>query len=67
MDIPKTPRISKELLDWLSVLFPDKAPDPEASERAVWMAAGAVAVVRKLKHEHQSQLSNSLEGIKIVG
>ena len=63
MPADSTPAISKGLVEWLSKLFPDRCPDPEMSDRQVWMAAGAAQVVRKLKHEFDNQAKQALEGI----
>lgn len=49
------PGVSTELIERLEETFPDRCPAPTATDREVWMAVGAAAVVRKLKHVHQIQ------------
>jgi hypothetical protein len=51
----KLPLVPKELLLWLEATFPDKCPDIRLSGREVWMAAGSVAVVRKLRDIYNKQ------------
>lgn len=51
----KAPRITKALLDWVDSLWPDRAPRGDESERDVWIHAGAVSVVRRLKVEAERQ------------
>jgi hypothetical protein len=45
------PAIDPELVYWLNKLFPDRCPDPNDSEREVWIKAGARRVVDKLLFE----------------
>ena len=54
------PRISNELLKYLQDMWPDKAPEPDATMRDVWMAVGAVSVVRHFQHLHKQQQENDL-------
>lgn len=60
---PAAPPISAALLEWLSVLFPDKAPVGTERTREVWLAAGAQRVLRKLRATADSQSENVLEDI----
>ena len=43
------PLASQALLDYLDAIYPDRAPSPSISQQEVWVAAGQVSVVRKLK------------------
>ena len=45
------PGVSKLLVERLEETFPDRCPALSMSDREIWMAAGAAAVVRKLRHE----------------
>jgi hypothetical protein len=38
--------VSQEIADTLAELFPDRAPDPEQTDRQIWMDVGSVKVVR---------------------
>ncbi len=44
----KVRAISQHLVDDLNALYPDRSPDPEDSDREVWMKAGERRVVRFL-------------------
>lgn len=50
MPYSTTPPVSRELVRYMSTLFPDRAPDPSETEREIWMAVGAARVIRKLAH-----------------
>lgn len=56
----KIPYITDELLDYLQRLYPDRSPEPDASDRAIWMSRGAVGVVRHLTAIHKEQRENML-------
>jgi hypothetical protein len=62
LDLPgRLPLLSEALVSKLEELFPDRCPDPAASERAIWMHVGNVEVIRLLRHELDNQVSRSLE------
>jgi hypothetical protein len=42
------PPIDEALVKKLDEVYPESCPDPAASEREIWMAAGARQVVRML-------------------
>jgi hypothetical protein len=44
-----TPIISKELVEFLDNLFPNKVPDKSLNDREVWIKVGNVEVVSFLK------------------
>lgn len=46
---PQKPLASQALLDYLSTLYPNRAPSLVDLEREVWFKAGQVSVVEKLK------------------
>lgn len=51
----KFPPVSKELLDHLDKLYPDRCPDASTGERELWVRVGEVRVVRKLKQAYEIQ------------
>ena len=51
----KKPIISKEVIDYLDSIFPDKCPDLKMSEKEVWFQAGQRSVVNHLIKENQVQ------------
>lgn len=56
MDHP-FPLIPQELIRALEQLYPDRCPTMEMTDREVWFNAGRAAVVKKLRLEHERQLS----------
>lgn len=52
------PPIDSQLIDFLSSQFPNKTPDPNWSDREVWMAVGAQLVVQRLEKEKEDQENN---------
>jgi hypothetical protein len=48
MDYTTIPNETNELIKWLDVMYPDRCPNPEDSEREVWMKAGERRVVNTL-------------------
>lgn len=50
--VPPIPRL---LLEWLERIFPDRAPELDATDRQVWAATGAQSVMRKLRSEYNKQ------------
>jgi len=54
------PHVSKELLDYLRQLFPDKAPNIFEDERTIWANVGAVNVVKHLTMLHEEQVERQL-------
>jgi len=66
MDELKLPFIEDGLLDYLQRLYPDKAPEPDETERQIWMNRGAVGVVRHLKLVYDQQRENMLGDLKDV-
>ena len=56
----KVPYISDDLLDYLQRVYPDRSPDPDDTDRKIWMNRGAVGVVRHLVMLHKEQRENML-------
>lgn len=54
------PIVSEELIKALDILFPDKAPDINLTDKEVWFNAGSVEVVRRLKAIKKKQDSFAL-------
>jgi hypothetical protein len=45
----------------LKELFPDRCPAPDATDRSVWIAVGAVSVVRWIEQEYQPHGAEAME------
>lgn len=56
----KLPIIDKQVLEYLEAVFPDRSPEPEMTDREIWMARGAVSVTRKLRDIYNQQNENLL-------
>jgi len=57
----KEPEIRKELVEYLEVVFPDRCPSPDAEERDIWRAVGAVEVTRHLRRLHELQTNPEVD------
>lgn len=57
----KKPLITRDLIEYLEALYPDKCPDVMTPERDIWMDAGSARVVRHLKACLKEQEENLLE------
>lgn len=62
----KTPYIEDGLLEYLQRVYPDKCPEPNETDREVWMKRGAVGVVRHLTRLHEEQRKDILGDIDDV-
>lgn len=62
----KLPYIEDGLLDYLQRLYPDQAPEPNQSDREIWIHRGAVGLVRHLKMLHKEQREHMLGDIQDV-
>lgn len=49
----KPPSVPLELLTWLERVYPDKAPEPDLSDRDIWIKVGQVQVVRNLRRHYE--------------
>lgn len=49
------PSVSKELLDYLARVFPDRSPKLGTTQEEVWFAAGAAQVSRHLTSLYNEQ------------
>lgn len=47
--------IPKDLVDWLNRTVPERCPDIQDTERAIWMYAGKRELVRSLIHAYERQ------------
>jgi hypothetical protein len=57
----KPPHVSKDLIDYLERTFPDRLEtDPSVPDKELWMRAGGVRVIRKLRHLFDAQVERSL-------
>lgn len=61
VDKIKAPYITNELIEYLDCIYKDKCPDIKLSDRQIWFDAGAVSVVRHLKHLKERQDENILK------
>lgn len=55
------PVIDQDLVEYLSKIFPDTCPEPDWTEREVWIRRGAVGVIRHLQSIVDAQNENILE------
>jgi hypothetical protein len=51
----KTPWIEESLLQYLEQAYPDRCPEPDETERKIWMNVGAVGVVKHLRRLFEDQ------------
>lgn len=58
----KLPYVAPELVEYLERIFPDQCPEPTAEMRDVWVASGAISVVRKLRAILEEQTKQQLTG-----
>ncbi len=56
----KVPAIDTALVEWLEQIYPDRCPNPNMSDREIWIACGAVGVTRKLRALLEEQWENKL-------
>ena len=57
----KLPIVEPALVEWLEKQYPNRVPDVADSDRAIWVHAGAVRVVRALRKIMDAQNENVLE------
>jgi len=55
------PPVSEATVLDLEARFPDRCPNANASDREVWLAAGAAEVVRFLRHHFEEQTNPQQE------
>ena len=55
------PSLDPKLIGALDERFPERCPDPEMSEREIWIEAGKRSVVRFLIDQLENQKNNLLE------
>lgn len=60
------PVIPKDLLDALEQRFPERCPEPEWSEREIWMRVGERRVIRLLRRAYEQQQENVLENTHVL-
>lgn len=56
----KPPFIDDKLIEFLERYYPDRSPEPDDTDRTIWMNRGAVGVVRHLRRIHTEQRENML-------
>ena len=60
------PVIPKDLLDALEHRFPERCPEPEWSDREIWMRVGERRVIRLLRRAYEQQQENVLENTHVL-
>lgn len=60
------PVVPKDLLDALDARFPERCPEPEWSDREIWIRAGERRVVRFLKRICEQQNENILRDTHVL-
>lgn len=60
MDNPEFPRVSKELVERLEELFPDRCPTVKDSDRTIWINVGRADVVRFLRMKYEEDVGDVL-------
>lgn len=60
--VSKVPQITRELIEYLDHIIPDRVPSLEVSDRELWAHIGKVHLVRHLKSIHEEQNNNILQG-----
>jgi len=61
------PYVPKDLLEALEKLYPERTPEPEWSDREIWMRVGERRVVRFLKRIFEQQNENVLRNTHVLG
>lgn len=56
----KEPYIDDALIEYLDSIYIDRYPEPEVSERQLWINRGKIEVVRHLKRLREIQRNNLL-------
>jgi len=60
--LERFPTVPAELVAALDKLFPLRSPDPEQSDRHIWIEVGQRRVVDFLRDTHARQQANTLTG-----
>jgi hypothetical protein len=60
----KTPSFSKEQVEYLNTLWPEKCPEKSHSERDIWCYVGSRHVVRHINALFEAQVERSMQGTK---
>ena len=61
MSIPTVPYFTKEQLDYLNRLYPERCPEPNATDREIWMQVGQRQVVRHIEKQYQNQVERQIQ------
>jgi len=61
---PPIPYFTKEQIDFLNTRYPERCPEPAATDREIWMQVGQRQVVRLINRLYQEQVERSLTGKK---
>lgn len=57
----KPPYIEDKLIEYLEKVYPDRSPEPDDTDREIWINRGAVGVVRHLRRIFEEQRQNLME------
>lgn len=55
------PPIPRPLMDALELLFPERCPNPNDSEREIWMKAGERRVITVMRQQYERQVEAAME------
>ena len=61
--MPDFPFISRDLIEELDRIFPERSADLKWTDREVWFYSGQRNVVRILRSHHEAQLERTMEGL----
>ena len=58
----KLPVVTKELIEYLEGICPDRSPSLSTQDREIWFSAGKVDLIRHLRNLHEDQHTTILKG-----
>jgi hypothetical protein len=56
----QTPSFTKEQVEYLNKLWPEKCPEKSMSDREIWIAVGCRHVVRHINHLFEQQIARTI-------
>ena len=60
----KIPSFTKEQVEYLNKLWPEKCPEKSQSDREIWTYVGSRHVVRHINSLYETQMERALKGTK---
>lgn len=61
------PSIPEDLVKALDLAFPERCPEPEWSDRDIWMRVGERRVIRFLLRKFKEQTDNVMRDTNVLG